>query len=613
MCGLCGFFSVSGAPADRSAVERMTAALVHRGPDDEGFHFDGPAGLGFRRLSILDLERGHQPMLSDDGRLAVVFNGEVYNHLELRRLLPGAAFKTHSDTETILRLYEKEGPDAFKRLVGMFAVAVWDSRKNELTLARDPLGIKPLYYSFDGKRLLFASELRALIAGGVSRALYHAAVIDYLSYGKVHAPRTILRDALKLPPGSLLRLSPSGLKVERYWKLPRRAPLKIGLREAEDVLDRVLSEAVKGAMLSDVPVGAFLSGGVDSSLIAAYMVRHAGKERVQTFSVGFSGADSGVDESAWAKKVAAHLGTEHHALTLPATVLEKLEDSIGLLDEPIADSAILPTYLLAKHARERVKVVLTGEGADELFAGYNRYKAAWVNENLKRLPSPLRGLAAPLARRLGKGQVFDSLPMAGARDWAEATASARPDDLRAILRPEFWEAASALDPLEWLKDLEPPMERLNDALAFDLQTVLCDSLLMKADKSTMRASLEARVPFLNAPVVEHSAELPASLKIRYFKGKYLLRKVAARYLPSDVVWRKKHGFIVPWEAWVRDPKNAAAERLLSARSEIFDQSRLRLFRDQLARGSRDVEAGLFFRALVLGLWLESIETPATAR
>ena len=620
MCGICGLFNVDGARPDLDALRRMRSRLAHRGPDDEGEHVEGPAALGFRRLSILDLERGHQPMSTADGRYTIVFNGEIYNHLELRRSLGDVPWRTHADTETILELFARRGPAGFAALDGMFALAVWDARERRLWLARDPLGIKPLYYSFDGRRLAFSSELRSLLAGGLSEELDAAAVVDYLSYGKVHAPRTILREALKLEPGRFLRVDSAGLAIEAYWKPPRRKAGAGGpaprLEEAVERLDALLSESVKASMLSDVPVGAFLSGGVDSSLVAGYMAEHAGSAKVQTFCVGFEGAQAGVDESRHAREAARWAGCEHHELLLPATVLERLDDAIGLLDEPIADSAILPTYLLSQFARKRVKVVLTGEGADELFAGYDRYKAAWVNERLKRLPSWGRRLAAPMARRLGKGRVFSSLPIDDAREWALATASARPEELKDVLHAEFWETSRKADSLEWLKD-HGAMDELDDALVFDLKTVLCDSLLMKVDKSAMRASLEARVPFLNKAVVDYALSLPSSFKIRHFKGKYLLRRVAQRRgLPRSLAWRRKHGFIVPWEAWVRRPDNAAVSRLLDSSTlrsrALFDLDRLKLIHAELSRGSRDVEAGLFFRVVVLGLWLDSLSRETTA-
>lgn len=555
-------------------------------------------------------------MTVENGGITAVFNGEIYNHPRLKKELEaqGEVYKTRADTETALRLFAREGVNAFARLDGMFAFAAWNPREQELVLARDPVGIKPLYYSFDGKRLLFSSELRSLLAGGIPIELDPAAVVDYLSLGKVHGSRTVIRGILKLPPGHWLRISAEGLKIKPYWRLPeRRCESNINAGEMEERLDELLSESVKGAMLSDVPLGAFLSGGVDSSLVAAYMAKHSGARKVQTFCVGFSGAEPGLDESAWARRAAARLGAEHHELILPATVLDRLEDSIGLLDEPIGDSAILPTFLLAKFARETVKVVLTGEGADELFAGYDRYKAAWINEGLKRLPGWGRTLAAPLARRLGKGNVFRGLPYDDARAWAGALSSARLDALFALLSPDFRARAERADPLDWLKDVSElsEMSHLNDALAYDLKTTLADSLLMKVDKSTMRASLEARVPFLNKPVIEFALGLPSSLKIRFFKGKYILRKVAQRHLPKDLVYRRKHGFWVPWEQWVRNGKNNSLNDLLSeksfADSGVFDIGRLRLFREELVRGSRCVEAGLMFRVAVFGLWLQSLK------
>ncbi|HAM35260.1 MAG TPA: asparagine synthase (glutamine-hydrolyzing) [Elusimicrobia bacterium] len=613
MCGICGQFNIDNGPVDREAVRRMRARLAHRGPDDEGELYDGPAGLGFRRLSILDLDNGHQPMVTQDGRYAIAFNGEIYNHPALRRELEGkgARFRTRSDTETILELFAREGAQALARLSGMFALALWDRQQRRLTLARDPMGVKPLYYRFDGKSLAFASELRAIMAWQQGWALDPAGVLDYLAYGKVHTPRTVLRDVLKLPPATALELDAKGLRLHTYWRLPRhRGGRPAPLSECVDQLDRLLQDAVRDNCLSDVPVGAFLSGGVDSALVAALMARQAGPGRVQTFSVGFSGGEPGLDESSYARIAARHAGTEHHELLLPANVLEQLAGAVDLLDEPIADSAILPTFLLARFARQRVKVVLTGEGADELFAGYDRYKAAWVNEGLQGLPAWGRKMAAPLARRLGKGAVFERLPIDDARQWAQATASSAPEDLRAVLSPDFWEASRHIDALEWLKDFEG-MDHLNDALAFDLKTVLCDSLLMKVDKSTMMASLEARVPFLDKAVVEFAAGLPSSFKIRLFKGKYLLRLVARRYLPESIVWRRKHGFIVPWEAWVRDAGNRPLQELLAdsafAGCGIFDMSNLKAFHQELVRGSREIEAGLFFRIAVFGLWLKSLD------
>ncbi|MBI5211606.1 MAG: asparagine synthase (glutamine-hydrolyzing) [Elusimicrobia bacterium] len=616
MCGICGIYSAAGEAADRAALGRMRAALAHRGPDDDGEYDGGAVALGFRRLSILDLAGGRQPMSTPDGRLTVVFNGEIYNHLELRRGLEaaGTVFRTRSDTETLLHLFARHGVGAFERLNGMFALAVWDRERSELVLARDPVGVKPLYYFQEGPVFAFASELRALLAGGFGRELDCAGVVDYLAYAKVHAPLTVVRGALKVRPAHLLRVSPWGVHEECYWRLPRKPGPVPRLREAVGTLDRLVSDAVRGNMLSDVPVGVFLSGGVDSALVAALMARHVGAGQVRTFSVGFSGAGRGVDESSWSREVARRLGTDHQELRLPADVLSRLDESISLLDEPIGDSAILPTYLLARFARQSVKVVLTGEGADELFAGYDRYKAAWLNEGVKRLPAWAAAGAAQVARRLGSGRLFSRIPFTDAAAWAEALAHASSAELLGLLDPS-WFGHVRPGPPAWAARFSG-MDSLNDALEFDLGTVLCDALLMKADKSTMRAGLEARVPFLDKPVVEFAAGLPSSHKIRAFKGKYILRLVAAKYLPRGVVWRRKHGFIVPWESWVRSPKNALLADLVRdpgfLSRGIFNAAELKDRHERLVRGDRAVDAGLFFRIAILGLWLDSLKKEGVA-
>jgi asparagine synthase (glutamine-hydrolysing) len=305
--------------------------------------------------------------------------------------------------------------------------------------------------------------------------------------------------------------------------------------------------------------------------------------------------------------VSRHLGTDHHELILPADVLDRVEDLAPCLDEPIADSAILPTFLLAQFARQNVKVVLTGEGADELFAGYGRYKAAYLSERLARMPRLARQLAAPLVRRMGRGPLFRGLPMTTLKQWAQALAESGDETLADVCRPGFLESAQRLEPMAWAS-LEEEPHSLNQALAFDLRTVLCDSLLMKVDKATMQASLEARVPYLDKRLVEFAVHLPAELKLRRFKGKYILRRLAARYLPERVVWRRKHGFVVPWEEWVRKPENPRIQEMLHGsrllRSGVFEPSRLQEMRKRLVEGDRGTDAGLFFRIVILGLWLE---------
>lgn len=615
MCGIVGEFRLDGSSPDPARVERARERLAHRGPDDAGAWSDGSAALGFRRLSILDLEHGRQPMSTEDGRFTVVFNGEIYNHPALKEELEaaGVRYRTRSDAETVLRLFARDGEAALKRLEGMFALAVYDAKKREILLARDPLGVKPLYYGFDGSRLIFASELKAALELTDSRALDSSALLDYLAYGFVHAPRTLFDSVLKIAPGHFLRVNAHGLKIETFWEIPKRAPWDASgrppsMKEATDQVERLLIASVRGQLLSDVPVGSFLSGGVDSSLITALMARASGK-KVSTFSIGFSGTRAGLDESSHARTVARYLGTDHHELILPADVLSRVEDLGEALDEPIADSAILPTYLLSRFTRKQVKVVLTGEGADELFGGYNRYKAAYLSEQVDRAPQWGRGLAAAVARSMGKGRIFKELPHANRGSWARAVAHHSEGAYAGLLSREFQERASHLDAMDWLKDPEAP-HSLNGALAFDLRTVLCDCLLMKVDKTTMRAGLESRVPFLDRRLVEYALHLPASTKIRRLKGKYILRKLASKYLPRPIVWRRKHGFVVPWEEWVRDPNNDRLSALFSGAdktgSGVFDPRHLAAMLAGARENDPAVDSGLVFRLAVLLLWFESL-------
>lgn len=613
MCGFVGEFRFDGNKPDAERVKRARERLAHRGPDEAGFWSGGPVALGFRRLSIIDVAHGQQPMRR--GSLVVVYNGEIYNHPEIQAELEaaGVRYDTRSDTESLLRLFERHGTEALSRIEGMFAFAMWDEKKSELVLARDPLGVKPLYYRIDDKGIVFGSELRAVASLSPNLQLDPAGVLDYMAHGFTHSPRTVLDSVMKLAPGHLLRVNAKGLKIERYWEMPTR-PSWTGsgpsLSEAVDEVERRLIRSVRGQLLSDVPVGAFLSGGVDSSLIAALMQRAAPGGKVKTFSIGFSDARSGLDESAHARTVARYLGTDHHELILPSDVLARVEELAEGLDEPIADSAILPTYLLSKFARESVKVVLSGEGADEIFAGYNRYKAAFLSEKVDSLPSWGRPLAAAVARRMGKGRTFERLPHADALSWAEANAHSTQDEFKGVLKQDFLLKSEKVDPWEWLKDPEAP-HSLNGALAFDLKTVLCDCLLMKVDKTTMRASLEARVPYLDRRLVEYALHLPASTKIRRLKGKFALRRLAAKYLPRPVVWRKKHGFVVPWEEWIRAKGNHLLDDLFAEGSlaswNLFDGKHLRWMLGELRAGSGSVDAGLLFRAVVLGLWLKSME------
>ncbi|MFH1618922.1 MAG: asparagine synthase (glutamine-hydrolyzing) [bacterium] len=615
MCGICGTLSLENGPAEKSGLLAMRSAISHRGPDDEGEHFDGPLGLGFRRLSILDLEHGHQPMSSQDGSAALVFNGEIYNHPRLKKELEGrgARYRTRSDTETILQLYSMEGENFLSRLEGMFAIALWDSGKRLLILARDPVGIKPLYYAVDRGNLFFSSELRSVAASGMSVNPDPEGVRDYLEYGYVHAPLTVLRGVRKLPPAHFLRLdlSRGGIsslpEPQRFGKIVC-SEKNISEKQALDDLETLLDESVREHCQSDVPVGAFLSGGVDSSLVTALMRRHV-TGKIRTFSIGFSGGRAGLDESGYARLAADYLGTEHEELILPADVLGQVEKMLPCMDEPIGDSAILPTYLLSLHARKYVKVVMTGEGGDELFAGYGRFKAAYLSRLAVKMPAWARPAAAAAARACGKGSFFRRIPFLSISDWAQAHAASPASNVEEILSPDQAARSRMRDNRAWLELIEEN-RGFNGLLAFDMRTVMAEALLMKVDKATMAASLEARVPFLSEKVMDYALSLPPELKIRRFKSKWILRRLASRHLPSVIAFRPKHGFWVPWEDWIR----GANERLDSVLAEgaicgtgIFDMEKVRRSRAFLRNGRGYADAGLMFRIAILALWYEHLK------
>ncbi|MFA5160967.1 MAG: asparagine synthase (glutamine-hydrolyzing) [Elusimicrobiales bacterium] len=603
MCGFCGLVPLDGKARDAAPVKAMRAALAHRGPDDEG-ELSLPGGaLGFRRLSILDIEGGHQPMVSDDGAAAIVFNGEIYNHPALKSELEakGEKFLTRSDTETILRLYLREGEGAIARLRGMFAFAIADTRRKKLILARDHIGIKPLYYCVRGGALYFSSELRSLLKAGIPADFDPAGLRDYLENNFVRAPRTVISGVFKLPAGHKLVFDLEGGKTpqpERFYALKTSDD---GIRDGNEALERLdalLNDSVKAHLLSDVPVGAFLSGGVDSSLLTALMCRHY-PGKVKTFSIGFSGARAGMDESRWAKKAALHLGTEHNEIMLPADVLGRIPELLLALDEPLGDSAVLPVFLLSQYAAKQVKVALSGEGADELFAGYNRYKAAYLTYLAAKNPAWRAVMAA--RGNFSSDAFYRAMPLDSQDKWMEASRHSRPEDaayfMKAAGGAEFW------------RDYTERAEGFNGMLLADFRTIMADCLLMKVDKAAMAASLETRVPFLTPELAEFAFNLSPELKSRRFKSKWLLRKLAEKYLPSDIVWRRKHGFWSPWEEWIKSGPPEVFDALSSGAlggDPVFDFKKLEAELSALRSGGKTRDTGLVFRAAVLALWKRAL-------
>src|SRR6266851_4533051 len=596
MCGICGV--AGGDPAgSRELVGRMCSAMTHRGPDDEGtVQLDGVT-LGMRRLSIIDLEGGHQPMHNEDSTVWVIQNGEIYNHIELRELLlaSGHTFNTQSDTEVLVHGYEQWGEEMVERLNGMFAFAVLDRRRGAVLLARDRMGIKPLHYAIDGKRLVFASELKALLRDpALRRGIDPAALDQYLAYEFVPSPASIVRGISKLQPAHALTWSVAEgtQRLRRYWS----PELGVGdgrrnLDEEGERLRMVLRESVRKELISDVPLGVFLSGGIDSSAVAAMMTELGGE--VKSFSVGF--ADRSFDESSHARQVARHLGTDHHELVLePDMLLGLIPRLPSLLDEPLGDASIIPTYLLAEFTRRHVKVALGGDGGDELFAGYPTLQAHRLAEYYMRAPRLLReGLVEPVVRRLpvSRGNLsFDfrakrfvsgaGYPVAERHQrWVGSFAA---EERSALLSRE----------VRYEVELDPAhADPLNQVLMLDMRLYLENDILVKLDRASMMASLEGRVPLLNNDFVEYATHLPLNMKLRGLRSKFLLKRALRGLLPESILNRSKKGFGIPVAHWFRGPLKEQMLSVLSperiAREGFFDVTAVaRLVSDHL-EGRRD--------------------------
>jgi asparagine synthase (glutamine-hydrolysing) len=565
MCGICG--TVGRDPIDREALARMTAALRHRGPDDEGFlveeHGDGVAvGLGFRRLSIIDLETGNQPIANEDGSLQLVFNGEIYNYRELRSELEsrGHRFTTNADTEVIVHLYEDLGARCLERLNGMFALALWDSMRRELFLARDRFGKKPLYYADVGGSLLFGSELKSLREHPrCPGALDHESLSRYLALEYVPAPFSIIEGVKKLPGGHFLRWREGRVSVERWWELSFASDGPAASdEEYVDELRERLRAAVRRRLVSDVPLGAFLSGGIDSSAVVAMMVDAMPATDVKTFTIGFG--ERSFDESEHARRVAEHFGTDHHEerFTSPA-MLELLPTVVDVLDEPFGDASILPTYLLSRFTREFVTVALGGDGSDELLAGYPTFSADRV-ARLYRVPRALHErVVVPLADRLPVSTENFSVDFKVKRFLRGATLPAHarhatwlgsftPDEQRALTTVQ----ADVFADQQRVLAAAPTKDPLERLIYLYASTYLQDDILFKVDRASMACSLEVRAPFLDIELVEFLSRVPARLKLRRLDTKHLLKRAMSGVLPAGIAGRPKKGFGIPVAAWMKD-------------------------------------------------------------
>ena len=572
MCGIAGILhDERAAPASERLLSEMCDRLIHRGPDAYGSLVSGPVALGHRRLSIIDLAGGDQPIFNEDRSVAVVFNGEIYNHKALRHWLSGLGhtFSTRSDTEVLVHAYEHEGPEFVKRLRGMFAFALWDARRGRLMVARDRLGKKPLYYTQQGGKLLFASELKALLADkSLDLTLDDEAISDYLSFLCVIAPKSPFRRVRKLPPAHYLLAEEGVLTLREYWDAdPNHVDVRAP-REIKEELFSVLDDAVACRLESEVPLGAFLSGGVDSSTVVGLMARHT---RVTTANIGFDVPE--FDESKYAQQVATLFNTDHRAqkIKVDAAAEDELERLVWHLDEPFADPSAIPTHRVSGIARKSVTVALSGDGGDEIFGGYDRYRSDLLLNTVRGfLPQPVRErLFGAVAGHLPRGRTrtaIDDLSHDAQRAHFRSVSYFRDPEKTTLFTPEMRARLHGYDSMSVLGDHYARVsgqDPLAGILYVDLKTYLPDRMLMKVDKMAMMHSLEVRSPFLDQFVVEMGLRIPAHLKIRDGQGKWILKQTMERLLPREILYRDKKGFDVPLAAWLRGPIAEPLEAALS--------------------------------------------------
>lgn len=616
MCGFAAYFDPDGRSPESSWLLAAARALRHRGPDDQGIHAEPHAGLAFRRLSIVDVASGHQPLSNEDGTIWIAFNGEIYDHAPTRRTLEslGHRYRTQSDTETIVHAYEEWGEGCLDRLHGMFAFALWDRPRRRMFVARDRVGIKPLYWTRTaGGGHAFASEIKALFAfPGVERRAHLPALAEHLTLRYVAAPRTAFEGIHKLPPGHCMMLEAGGERTRRWWQPTYEPKLELSDTDALAEVEARLTTSVQSHLMSDVPVGALLSGGVDSSLVVALMSRLMGRP-AQTFCVGFD-APGPYSELPFARRVAEHCGTEHREILVSAADLEReLPKLVWHQDEPVSEPAAIPTFLVTRLARESVTVVLTGEGGDELFAGYPKHAVEPFARALAHLPGALRDLILDhgvdrLPFRFRKLQVVGR--SARFRDEAERLsawfAGLAGEELESLLGPRLrpFAAAGAASFRAALSDsaARTPLDRMLDA---DLRLWLTDDLLMKMDKMSMASSVEARVPLLDASLIDWALRLPSRHKIRGLEGKVLLKRLARKLLPREVVDRPKVGFTVPLSPWFRGPLRPLLEGVLLSRASLerglVDPRAMRAVVADHLQGRRDRSRELW-TLLTLELW-----------
>ncbi|MFT7618450.1 MAG: asparagine synthase (glutamine-hydrolyzing) [Planctomycetota bacterium] len=616
MCGIAGYLNLDGAPADKSVLEAMCDAIVHRGPDSQGILVDGPVALGMRRLAIIDVEGGSQPMTSPDGSKTIVFNGECYNFQTERKRLAdsGVKFETNCDTEVVLSLYDEKKDDCLDDLRGMYAFAIWDRADRSLFLARDRIGKKPLHFYQDGQTFFFASEIKSILVG-LSRlrrarpAVDESAVVRYMGYGYIPDPKTIFKGMEKLPPANTLTLKDGRRSLRRYWQVDYTPDESLDEKEHFERLESILEESVRLRMISDVPLGAYLSGGVDSSTVVGLMCRVANAP-VKTFSIGFE--DQAFDELPYARRVAKHLGTDHHEEIVRPNAAEIIEDLVRQFDEPFADSSAIPTYYVSKMARKHVTVALSGDGGDELFCGYARY-AKTSSGALDFLPLGLRrmlfGLAAKAMPIGAFGQAsFQSIANSAEQRYIQHLTCGVSDWHTNLFDRDFGLRAGGTDPSDCFADIMKRHQGLSSTrqkMIADAEVYLPADIMTKVDRMSMLVSLEARAPMLDHKFVEAAAKVPLRFSFADGEGKLILKKLARNLVPADVIDRKKQGFAIPISNWFQNEWNDRAEDLVLGKKArergIFNPVAVdRLWREH--HSQRRDQSHLLWCLMVLEMW-----------
>lgn len=614
MCGIAGILHISNSIEDaENTIRRMTSSLVHRGPDGEGYLIRDGVALGHRRLSIIDLAGGDQPIYNEDKTLSIVFNGEIYNYVELREDLirRGHQFRTSTDTETIVHLYEEFGVDCLQHLNGMFVFAIWDSSKQRLFLARDRMGEKPLYYAWLNGRFLFGSELKSIVASGlIDLDVDVQAVDDYLAYGYVPTPRSIYRQVAKLPAGHYCIVEGGEPKIEPYWQIGFGTPNEVTGETIEE-LRELIDDSIRIRLRSDVPVGAFLSGGIDSSLIVSHAVAQSGA-KLSTYSIGFSEAD--FDELKYARMIAERYDTEHHEFVVSEVDDQLFPRIVSHFDEPFADPSAFPTWYVTRSAAENVKVVLSGDGGDELFCGYGRYSGESLENTMDVLPLGFRRMTMGLVSSLlpghfpGKGWL-QRMSVEDAERWQRTVGILEAEQRCKLWRPEL------LGGLEMSARLLQPyfcqsLDRRSRRMLADQNTYLTDDVLVKVDRNSMWHSLEVRVPLLDHRVVEYANSLPIEFKFSGGSLKHPLKELLKGYVPDELITRRKTGFGMPIKHWLSTQLyDFSRELLLSSDSRChawFRRESLAELVEGNKKGMRDMSRRIW-ALLWLEQWLRSSE------